>query len=104
MASSPGMWVTTLSPRSEPTARLSLPKPRLPPTRADYGFTPWAPNGTPLELPPGSTEILAFYRDDYVLVLDGDSKPIGWRGNFVRDAGGQVQWFRIGGRLGRKVS
>jgi CubicO group peptidase (beta-lactamase class C family) len=62
------------------------------------------PDGTPLELPPGSPEILAFYRDDYVLPLDGDSKPIGWRANFVRDAGGQVQWFRFAGRLGRKAS
>jgi hypothetical protein len=43
---------------------------------------------------------LTFYRDDYVLVDQGDDAPTGSvRANFVRDAGGHVTGFSYGGRL-----
>jgi CubicO group peptidase (beta-lactamase class C family) len=42
---------------------------------------------------------LAFYRDDYVLVLDTTGQPVGFRSDFVRDAAGGVAWLRRGGRL-----
>jgi hypothetical protein len=61
------------------------------------------PDEKRLDDPPGTSH-LAFYRDDYVLLLDENGKILGWRANVVRDAGGQVQWFRTGGRLNRKVS
>lgn len=44
---------------------------------------------------------LAFYRPDYVLVLGLNGDSTHTRGNFVRDAQGQVQWLRLGGRLSR---
>jgi CubicO group peptidase (beta-lactamase class C family) len=46
---------------------------------------------------------LAFYRDDYVLVLDATGQPVGSRADFVRDADGRVAWLRLGGRLHRHV-
>jgi hypothetical protein len=43
---------------------------------------------------------LRFYRDEYVLVEQGDSAPPGsYRANFVRDADGRVAWLSYGGRL-----
>src|SRR5215813_10131750 len=42
---------------------------------------------------------LAFYRDDFVLVLDATGQPVGTRADFVRDANGRVAWLRLGGRL-----
>jgi CubicO group peptidase (beta-lactamase class C family) len=44
---------------------------------------------------------LAFYRRDYVLVLDAAGQSQGLRANFVRGADGQVAWLRVGGRLYR---
>jgi CubicO group peptidase (beta-lactamase class C family) len=44
---------------------------------------------------------LAFYRRDYVLVLDPAGQSLGVRANFVRDAAG-VAWLRFGGRLWRR--
>jgi CubicO group peptidase (beta-lactamase class C family) len=46
---------------------------------------------------------LAFYRDDYVLVLDATGQPVGTRADFVRDADGGVAWLRQGGRLHQHV-
>lgn len=46
---------------------------------------------------------LAFYRDDYVLVLDATGQPVGSRADFVRDADGGVAWLRQGGRLYQHV-
>jgi CubicO group peptidase (beta-lactamase class C family) len=49
---------------------------------------------------PGGAEFrLAFYRDDFVLVLDATGQPTGSRSNFVRDAHGRVVWLRFHGRL-----
>jgi CubicO group peptidase (beta-lactamase class C family) len=46
---------------------------------------------------------LAFYRDDYVLVLDATGQPVGTRADFLRDADGGVAWLRRGARLSRHV-
>jgi len=46
---------------------------------------------------------LAFYRDDFVLVLDATGQPVGTRADFVRDADGGVAWLRQGGRLYQHV-
>jgi CubicO group peptidase (beta-lactamase class C family) len=46
---------------------------------------------------------LAFYRDDFVLVLDATGQPVGSRADFVRDADGRVAWLRLGGRLNQHV-
>jgi CubicO group peptidase (beta-lactamase class C family) len=46
---------------------------------------------------------LAFYRDDFVLVLDATGQPNGTRADFVRDADGGVAWLRLHGRLHRHV-
>jgi CubicO group peptidase (beta-lactamase class C family) len=54
--------------------------------------------------PEGEPGLLAFYRDDYVLLLDLEGNPLGYRSDFIRDETGRVQWFRSGGRLYRKVS
>jgi hypothetical protein len=47
----------------------------------------------------------AFYRKDYVvdLPLNGGAEE-GIRANFVRGPDGTVQWFRLGGRLARRVT
>jgi hypothetical protein len=42
---------------------------------------------------------LAFYRPDYVLMLNPDSTPTHFRSNFERGTDGTVAWFRISGRL-----
>lgn len=44
---------------------------------------------------------LAFYRPDYVLILGPDGEPTPSRANFVRGAGGSVDWLLLGGRLSR---
>jgi Beta-lactamase len=62
------------------------------------------PGRTPSPTSPGGEEFrLAFYRDDYVLVLDATGQPIGTRSDFVRDADGGVAWLRHHGRLYRHV-
>ena len=53
--------------------------------------------GAPDESPVQS--ILAFYRADYVLVLDPSGQPTFARANFIRGHDGSVQWLRLGGRL-----
>lgn len=51
---------------------------------------------------PGSPLGLALYRPDYGLDLGADGKPTGTRSNFIRDAAGNVIWFRYHGRLFRR--
>jgi CubicO group peptidase (beta-lactamase class C family) len=46
---------------------------------------------------------LAFYRPDYVLLLDPDGRPTGVRANFLRDRHGRVSWLRMRGRLNRRT-
>jgi CubicO group peptidase (beta-lactamase class C family) len=46
---------------------------------------------------------LAFYRDDFVLVLDATGQPAGSRADFGRDADGGVAWLRLSGRLHQRV-
>jgi CubicO group peptidase (beta-lactamase class C family) len=53
--------------------------------------------------PTGQEFRLAFYRDDFVLVLDATGQPVGPRSDFVRDADGGVAWLRHHGRLHRHV-
>jgi hypothetical protein len=52
--------------------------------------------------PPADPPVrLTFVKDDRVLALD---EPIrGTRADFLRDASGDVIWFRIGGRIHKKV-
>ncbi|MEV4639697.1 serine hydrolase domain-containing protein [Actinoplanes sp. NPDC049548] len=45
---------------------------------------------------------LAFYRRDYVLVLEPSGAETHSRANFVRGADGRVTWLRFGGRLFRR--
>ncbi|MFI7598102.1 serine hydrolase domain-containing protein [Actinoplanes sp. NPDC049681] len=45
---------------------------------------------------------LAFYRKDYVLVLEPGGADTHTRADFVRGADGTVAWLRIGGRLYRR--
>jgi CubicO group peptidase (beta-lactamase class C family) len=40
------------------------------------------------------SQILNFYKDDYVVIAG-----LGMRANFLRDGSGRVAWFRLGGRL-----
>ncbi len=42
---------------------------------------------------------LAFYRDNYVVVLDADGRPGPARADFVPGPDGRIAWFRLGGRL-----
>lgn len=42
---------------------------------------------------------LAFYRPDYVLLLDPDGQPTSNRADFVRAPDSTVRWLRVGGRL-----
>jgi CubicO group peptidase (beta-lactamase class C family) len=51
---------------------------------------------------PAVVSVLAFYLDDYVLVLDESGKPTFARANFLRGRDGGVQWLRFGGRLYRR--
>jgi CubicO group peptidase (beta-lactamase class C family) len=50
---------------------------------------------------PADESLLAFYRRDYVLVLDESGEPTFARANFLRGNDGSVKWLRIGGRLYR---
>lgn len=43
---------------------------------------------------------LTFYRDDYVLAVDGDNQVT--RSDFLRGPDGKVAWLRDGGRLWAK--
>jgi CubicO group peptidase (beta-lactamase class C family) len=45
---------------------------------------------------------LAFYRKDYVVVLNADGTDTFSRANFVRGRDGTVDWLRFGGRLYRR--
>jgi CubicO group peptidase (beta-lactamase class C family) len=56
------------------------------------------PDGTVAD--DGPSNLLAFYRDDYVVLVSGSPE----RSDFVRDPSGEVAWFRDGGRLLRKIS
>jgi CubicO group peptidase (beta-lactamase class C family) len=42
---------------------------------------------------------LAFYRPDYVLVLNPDGQPSSNRADFVRGSDRTISWLRVGGRL-----
>jgi CubicO group peptidase (beta-lactamase class C family) len=46
---------------------------------------------------------LAFYKRDFVLVLNPDGSPTYFRSDFLRDATGRVSWLRFGGRLVRHL-
>lgn len=61
-------------------------------------------NDEELEPPTGAPAELAFYRDDYVRPYDSDGNPVAARWDFIRAADGTVQWFRLAGRLYRKIS
>jgi CubicO group peptidase (beta-lactamase class C family) len=59
-----------------------------------------------LDPDPGSTASetqLAFYRDNYVVLLDAGGNPTAVREDFVPDANGQIAWFRFGGNLYRHM-
>ena len=56
------------------------------------------PDGTVAD--DGPSTLLAFYHDDYVVVVVGSPE----RSDFVRDPSGEVAWFRDGGRLLRKIA
>ena len=43
-------------------------------------------------------------KNDYVLLVDGETHPLGPRANFVRDATGRVAWLRYGGRLSQRLA
>lgn len=59
-----------------------------------------ADNGHLLVTAGGAPQLrLVFYREDYVLLQSPDGEPLFFRGNFVRGAGGQVDWLRLSGRL-----
>ncbi|POX42396.1 penicillin-binding protein [Streptomyces sp. Ru73] len=45
---------------------------------------------------------LAFYRPDHALALTPDGEDTHTRVDFVRGAGGRVEWLRSGGRLSRR--
>src|SRR3954447_25966150 len=42
---------------------------------------------------------MAFYRDNYVILLDGDGQPTPTRANFVPGPDGRIAWFSMFGRL-----
>ena len=46
---------------------------------------------------------LAFYRDNYVVGLDGDGQPTPNRANFVPGPDGRIAWFSFGGRTAAVV-
>jgi hypothetical protein len=50
---------------------------------------------------PALEQRLAFYREDYVLVLDEGGEPTSQRADFLRGHDGRVEWLRLGGRLYR---
>jgi len=75
--------------------------------RGDQGqlhmtLTAGAPGSTSTS-PGGAAFRLAFYRDNYVLVLDANGHSDGTRADFVRDADGRVAWLRLHGRLYQHV-
>ena len=48
-------------------------------------------------------QLLTFYKDNFVFVTESDGMPVYARCDFLRDAQGNVQWLRLGGRLFRKT-
>jgi len=46
----------------------------------------------------------AFYRDDHVVPVNSDGQPSLTPSDFVRDADGRVAWFRVLGRLHRRMN
>jgi CubicO group peptidase (beta-lactamase class C family) len=97
----------------------AVPRPlsaaRLAPYAGTYAAEQIGPDGTAvdlvLELVPDAGQLsirlagaeagrLAFYREDYALVLDPGGAPAHTRVDFLRDDGG-VTWLRYGGRLFR---
>jgi hypothetical protein len=45
----------------------------------------------------------AFYRDNYVVLLDADGNPTANRSDFVPGPNGSIAWYRSGGRLFRHM-
>lgn len=62
------------------------------------------PAGIPIDPMPGATASLRFYRDDYVLLMNSEGAPIGWRANFVRGPDGNVAALLLAGRRRHKES
>jgi CubicO group peptidase (beta-lactamase class C family) len=50
--------------------------------------------------PPPPPAHVAFCARDRIVVLDGPTKDL--QGEFLRDAGGAIEWFRIGSRIHRR--
>jgi hypothetical protein len=46
---------------------------------------------------------LTFYKNNFVFVTESDGTPLYARCDFLRNAQGNVQWLRLGGRLFRKT-
>jgi len=67
----------------------------------------WADEGQlcmTVNSPLGTNEYrLAFYRPDYVLVLDERGEPDGSRADFIRDDEGGIAWLRMHGRLNQHI-
>lgn len=72
--------------------------------RGQLRYRALSPGGDTLDPAPGVPDALAFYRDDYVLLLGKDGAPQGNRADFLRGADGHVRWFRESGRLSRKAT
>ena len=45
------------------------------------------------------TTQMAFYRDNYVRILDPSGEPVVLRADFIPGPDGRIAWFRFGGRL-----
>lgn len=103
---------------NRPAVPLSLSPSELAPYEGTYVVLLVNPDGSVGELPltvvgeNGQLAIkaddvvlgrLAFYRRDYVLILDPEGRPTSTRGDFVRGADGNVAWLRVGGRLYRHI-
>jgi hypothetical protein len=46
-----------------------------------------------------SERLLASYRDNYVILLDGEGQPTPSRANFLPGPDGRIAWFSMFGRL-----